>query len=161
MNAVLSNPSGVVDGSPIIVAMDFNNTGKSPAINVRTCQIAKMIKPPKSLNINCPDGALSPGSQVVLANGFTARIGDAVGANNVPPLAPDGFLTPPLHGDLRKRKRIAITYGFVAYDDIFKVHHWTKFCYLLVILPPSPGGIPETNNWSVCDVGNDIDPNYY
>jgi hypothetical protein len=102
---------------------------------------------------------MSPGSQVVLANGVTHRMGNAVGADNVPPLTPDGLLIPTLHEGLRRGRRIAITYGFVEYDDIFKIHHWTKFCSYLRIMP-SASGLPEMNNWIGCEAGNDIDPDY-
>jgi hypothetical protein len=161
VTANLSNPGGVQDGRPIVTIVDFTNTGKSPAVKVRTCQVSKIVDARKrSLDINCPVKRISPGFQVVLANNATLRTANAVDGDTVPPLTSDGFLTPPLHDDLRKGKRVAITYGFVEYDDIFKIHHWTKFCYFLMIMPPAPGGMSETNNWSVCDVGNDIDPRY-
>jgi hypothetical protein len=160
MNATLSNPGGVADEQPIRLAVDFVNTGKSPALNVRTCQIAKFVKGGQFTNIHCSPEATSPGTEVILADGDTKRLANAVGAGNVPPIAVDGLLTAPLHEELRKGKQTAITYGFIEYDDIFKVHHWTTFCSYLLILPSTPGGLRETNNWAKCSVGNDIDQNY-
>jgi hypothetical protein len=162
MTVNLNNPGGVQDGRPLLTTIDFTNTGKSPALNVRTCQVAKIVERQIStLDINCPSTRLSPGTLVVLANNTTHRMANAVGGDNAPLLTPDGFLTPNIHDDLRKGKRIALTYGFVEYDDVFKIHHWTKFCSYLQIMPAAPNGLPETNNWSECEVGNDIDSNYY
>jgi hypothetical protein len=162
VTATLGNPGGVQDGQPLVMIIDFMNTGKSQAVKVRTCQIAKRVdrKRAQDMDINRPSKAISPGFQVVLPNTSTKRMGNAAGGNNEPPVTPDGLLTPALHEDLSKVKRIAITYGFAEYDDIFRIHHWTKFCYQLVVMPPTPGGMPETSNWLVCDIGNDIDPNY-
>jgi hypothetical protein len=96
MTATLSNPGGVREGQPLLTIIDFVNTGKSPAVKVQTCQIAKIVdrKRASNLDINCPSEALSPGFQVILANASTKRMGNAAGGNNNPPIVPDGLLTP-------------------------------------------------------------------
>jgi hypothetical protein len=161
VSATLDNPGGVQDGRPLITVENFINTGKTPATKVRTCQVSKIVlRTNKRLDINCPESRLSPGFSVILPNGTTQRLANAAGADNIPPLTPDGLLTPTLHEDLRSGKRVAITYGSVEYEDVFGIHHWTKLCSILMIMPATPGGLPETNNWSQCEIGNDIDTNY-
>lgn len=63
MTATLSNPGGVEDGRPLLVIITFANTGKTPALNVWTCQVAKLARNPSpKLDINCPFQAQSGNS---------------------------------------------------------------------------------------------------
>jgi hypothetical protein len=39
-------------------------------------------------------------------------------------------------------------YGIIEYDDIFRVHHWTKFCFF---------NLPGTTAWSRCSTFNETD----
>lgn len=147
-------------GKPLIVIVAFKNTGKTPAKKVRTCQVARLVnRDGKQIDISCPDSSLSPGYEVIFPEGKRERLGNAVGGNNLPPLTPDGMLTYPIAESLRLNRKSAITYGRVDYDDIFGIHHWATFCSIMLIMPPTPGGLPETHSWQSCQVGNDIDNN--
>jgi hypothetical protein len=146
-------------GKPLIAVVAFENLGKTPALNVKTCQIAKLVTPANNIDVNCPDDALSPGFDVVQPTAKDERLGNAVGFNNEPHLNLDGLLTKPVADTLLTGNKVALTYGYVKYDDIFGGHHWTKYCYQLKVLIGSPG-MPETHIWSNCEVGNDVDKNY-
>jgi hypothetical protein len=147
-------------GKPLIVVVVFENTGKTPAKNVKTCQIAVLAdRGQKPVSLSCPDASLSPGLDVIFPGGKRKRLGNVVGGNNNPLPTPDGILTAPIAESLRSNKRVAMTFGRVEYDDIFGVHHWATFCSAMLIMPPTPGGLPETHIWETCEVGNDIDTN--
>jgi len=144
---------------PLLAIVAFENLGKTPAVNVRTCQMTKLVIPGNSIDVNCPDTALSPGLDVIQPTGKNERIGNAVGFDNEPHLNSDGLLTKPVTDTLLHGQKVALTYGYVKYDDIFGGQHWTKYCYQLKVLVGSPG-MPETHIWGNCEVGNDVDRNY-
>ncbi len=60
---------------------------------------------------------------------------------------------------LRERRKTAVTFGIVEYEDVFGTKHWTKFCMRLVINAAVSTGMPEVREWGLCKFGNEIDPN--
>jgi hypothetical protein len=69
-----------------------------------------------------------------------AAAGDAT-ASSIAGAAPGGVSQPESAGG-------NYVYGLIEYDDVFKVHHWTKFCFFHA---------PETAGWSRCSTFNASD----
>jgi hypothetical protein len=144
---------------PLAIAIEFDNTGKTPAIHVQTCVVAEPVESSrKDVDISCPESSKSPGFNIIFPNGHIDRLANATGQGGKTNIDPQGLLREPFMKELRGWKTIVYVYGRVDYWDVFKEPHWSTFCSKLLIMPPTSGGMPETVNWMTCETGNDVDP---
>jgi hypothetical protein len=149
------------EGKPLAITTQFSNSGKTPAVYAKTCQAVKIVgRDPKRVDIGCPDDKRGHGFSIIEPQGNIQRLSNASGAEVGSNSSPDGLLHAPLIDDLRSGKKFLYLYGRTDYKDIFGRSHWTTFCSILLIMPPTPGGLPETHSWILCENGNDTDKNY-
>jgi hypothetical protein len=149
----------VAQDQPLAVTIQFDNTGKTPATHVETCVVAEIIKnTTTNIDVSCPDTSKSPGLSVVFPQTHISRLIDATGNGGKTTIDPQGLLREPLMKQLRHWEKSVLVYGRIDYWDVFKRPHWATFCSTMLILPPTPGGMPETVNWNACPAWNDIDP---
>jgi hypothetical protein len=147
------------ENQPLVVSTQFDNTGETPAIHVQTCEVAEIVENTrKDVDISCPERAKSPGFDIVFPKGSLSRIANATGDGGKTRIDPEGLLRKPLMTALRKGDKSVYVYGRVDYWDVFQKPHWATFCSTMLIMPPTPGGMPETISWIVCRNGNDVDP---
>jgi hypothetical protein len=140
------------DGSPLVVPIVFQNTGKTPAIHVQTCVIAEFVKnDTPTVDTSCPDKAKNPGFDLIFPNDHIIRPCITTGKCNVADNDPEGLLRIPLRDDLLKGRKALYLRGRVDYRDIFNHPHWVTFCSMLLIMPPTQGGLPYTFNWLLCE----------
>lgn len=143
---------------PLVVATQFDNTGKSPAIHVQTCVVAEVVeKTREDVDISCPESSKSPGLDVIFPGGHVARLSNATGKGGKTDIDPQGLLREPLMKELRGWSKTVYVYGRVDYWDVFKKPHWATFCSTMLIMPPTSGGMPETVSWTTCQNGNGVD----
>lgn len=142
---------------PLVVPVEFDNTGKTPAIHVQTCVVAEIVN--KDVDLTCPDSLKSPGLDVIFPQNHISRTPNATGrgGGGKMDIDPEGLLREPLIKELRLRKKTVLVYGRVDYWDVFKKPHWSTFCSTMWIMP-AIAKMPEIKNWSACPIGNDIDP---
>lgn len=146
------------DRQPLAISTEFDNTGKTPAVKVKTCQVAEIVENSRpNIDISCPPRANSAGFLVIFPGGNSARLSNATGDGGKGLVSKDGFLDQPLMDELRHHTKIVYLYGRIDYSDVFGRPHWVTFCSAMLILPPAPGGLPETHNWIQCQNGNEID----
>jgi hypothetical protein len=126
----------------------FKNTGKTPAINVSVWfnqtvfldtipKIDKRIIPPipfGSLGSYQFSGLLAPD-----AEGSISTSNEPLGSSSVQ--------------NINSGMPYYI-YGTIWYDDIFGKHHWSQFCYQ-IILSPHAGFLPIGNHNSCDDAANE------
>jgi|SRR5579862_3545632 len=146
---------------PFLIITEFNNTGKTPAIKVKTCEVAEiatLTRERKRFDLTCPEGAYSPGYDIIFPTDHIYRTPNAAGNGGKHTIYKDGLNRKPLMDALRHGKKILYVYGRVDYCDVFNRPHWVTFCSRFQVMPATPGGLPETKNWQTCEVGNDIDP---
>jgi len=147
------------EGQPLVVTTQFDNTGKTPALKLKTCQVAEIVEQSrKDVDISCPARAYSPGFDVVFPGNHVNRISNPAGDGGKVVVSKDGLLRMPLMEELRHRKKTVFVYGRIDYRDVFDKPHWATFCSAMLIMPPTPGGMPETVSWITCESGNDVDP---
>jgi hypothetical protein len=139
---------------PLVVPIQFDNTGKTPAIHVQTCVVAEPVD--HDFVPICPESSKSPGFDVIFPQGHIARLPNATGSQGTTLIDPEGLLREPLMKELQKRKKTVLVFGRVDYLDVFKKPHWSTFCSTMLIIPQS-GSMPQVINWSTCPKWNDID----
>jgi hypothetical protein len=131
--------TGFVVGQNFDIRVTVRNTGRTPALNVRTVTAKQGIEKNNGTfmrpNVNYLNGSF-------------------VTAGNI---TPDGetfsdFVAPFTAEDLDRimsdKVRIFV-HGRVEYDDVFGIHHWTDFCQFLL------GG----GAYAICPYHNGIDNN--
>lgn len=144
---------------PLAVAVQFTNTGKTPAIHVQTCVVAEIVEKTRAgIDISCPESFKSPGFDVIFPSGHISRLPNASGRGGKTNIDPEGLLRELLMEEMREGAKTLYLYGRIDYWDVFKKPHWATFCSWMWLLPPTSGGMPETINWSNCEKGNDVDP---
>ncbi len=115
-----------VNVNEIDQAVVVQNTGKTPAFNVRMKSQGKLI--PRGDEVSQPDYKTrwqfggGEESASTMPSGNVRQI-------FVPPVA----LTPEGVNQIRSGSVILYQFGFVTYDDVFRRHHRTDFC--VYILP--------------------------
>jgi hypothetical protein len=63
------------EGSPVVVPIVFQNTGKTLAIHVQTCTVAEFVKnDTPTVYTSCPDKAKSSGFDVIFPNDHIIRM---------------------------------------------------------------------------------------
>jgi hypothetical protein len=147
---------------PLSITVRFDNVGKTPAIHAQTCVVADIVESTKKdVDISCPEDLKSPGFGIVFPGWHLYRLPNATAeggkTGGKTPVDPQGLLRAPLMKELRHWRKKVYVYGRVDYWDIFKKPHWTTFCSVMVIMPATAGGMPETINWLSCQTGNDAD----
>jgi hypothetical protein len=142
---------------PLVIATQFDNTGKTPAVKVKTCQVAEIVENTRpSVDLSCPERAYSPGFDVIFPGNHLNRISNAAGDGGKVNISHDGLLRKSLMDELRHHAKTVYVYGRVDYCDAFKTSHWATFCSTMLIMQPTSGGLPETVSWMSCQIGNDI-----
>lgn len=143
-------------GKPFRVTVTFKNTGTTPALSVRTCQVACLIT--KDLtDLTCPMKWVSPGPISIAPGGSTRRNGYPLSQENDPLVAASDFLTPEVQIELQHRSLVAVTYGRVDYEDVFGIRHWTTFYREMRLTRTDLGS--QDINWQHGVRGNEIDKN--
>jgi hypothetical protein len=112
-------PPEVKEGAPLVFGVQVVNSGKTPALNMKTLVVAEVwprewsfVPTYKGIPVSSPEqsiGTLLPAFPV------TAPMG--------PALLRKGEL-----GRLRNKVTILYLYGEVLYDDVFNSPHCTRFC---------------------------------
>jgi hypothetical protein len=123
---------------------DVQNTGRTPAINVRNREEIEQS----------PNGSESA---------FSADYSDAY----FPPMASKSVMMPNAvdtatqwSSDLQAQiiasieKKKFFFHGRIAYDDVFGKHHWVVFCFYRRQNDPL---LPSKVDWPICSSHNDID----
>ena len=137
----IESPSHVwTVGQPIDIRIKQKNTGRTPALNL------------KSVNIIAVQEAAS--GDVFKAPAFFYKPDQYVRSGN---LTPDGevfsdFVKPFTAEDESRIVSLKVrvyVHGIVEYDDVFGIHHWVKFCNYLF-----PG-----QAFAICEYHNEIDQN--
>lgn len=97
------------EGKPLAIFTEFSNTGKTPAIKVKTCQVAEIIgRNRKDVDISCPESAKSPGFGVLFPQSNSYRMSNAAGNGGKAIIEKDGLLRNPLMDDLRHREKVVL-----------------------------------------------------
>jgi len=131
-DAKITQPLGV--GMPITISMKVRNSGKGPAIKVKsrlTYDIDKLPEGPmpvETITGDTSSGVIAPGEFMVGTYTFPALL-DAAGL-----------------AILTGHEKSIVTWGTVTYSDIFGVEHQTSYCMILrdvKITPMSP-----CNKWN-------------
>lgn len=148
-------------GYPLEIVTEFTNSGKTPALKVQTCQVAEIVENSRrDIDLSCPDKARSPGFTIVMPGRHLHRLSNAAGYNwKGPSPTTDGLLNDHLLHRLSHDSRVFL-YGRVDYRDVFDKPHWITFCSILIILPGTVAGMPQTKNWVDCQNGNDVNTNH-
>jgi hypothetical protein len=82
---------------PLLVVTNFENTGKTPAIEVKTCQVAEIVENTRAnIDISCPERAYSPGVATIFPGNHIERASNAVGNGGRVAIFKDGLLRKPL-----------------------------------------------------------------
>lgn len=134
-------------GKPYRIRARLHNSGKTPAMNVRTV-ISVYHFPARSVpaTLPRPQMVLGPPSLPILNPNADYLISDAIGDAS----GADIMLN---EADVAAYTKSPITFvlyawGRVTYDDIFRHHHWMTFC----------GRYNSTKNaYDACEHGNDMD----
>lgn len=144
---------------PLEIIVKFANTGRTPAIHVQTCVVSEIVEKTRpNIDISCPDSIKSPGLGIIFPNDSIERMTNAVGQGGKANIDPQGLLREGLMKELRHWDKNVWVYGRIDYWDIYQRPHWATFCSTMIIMPPAPGGLPETKNWMACQNGNAVDP---
>lgn len=133
-------------GKPFFVRVGFQNTGKSPAINIVAVQLMTIVRtdgkvPELAPKIDFSNSVKYPATTfgtVMPYAGVGNAFSDAVITLNLQQGDYDAIKTNKLH---------VFTHGKITYCDIFGREHWATWCYHLL-----SGGA-----YAVCKNSNDID----
>lgn len=148
-----------LEGRPLLVPVQFNNTGKTPAIHVQTCVVAEIVeKSRKDIDTSCPESSKSPGLSIVFPTGHIDRVPNASGQGGKTNIDPQGLLRAPLIKELKRGEKMVYVYGRVDYWDVFNKPHWSTFCSGMSIMPPIAGVSGDRISWVACQNKNDVDP---
>jgi hypothetical protein len=120
----------ITSGQPIYYPFSFKNTGKTPAKNLEMTvfvDVFPALQAPDLNNVDEPSkdpihADITLG--VLPANEDTVQViwrGDS--ATHAPVLATDAEMKMVASGT-----GYFVVFGIIKYQDIFGVHHWTKFC---------------------------------
>jgi len=114
-------------GQPMTYPLGIKNTGKTPARNMVT-----------KIYLDIVDASQEPPLERVVTDTYergviTAGIVFPDGDIKQPIVRPTENGKPRLTTDsevnaVREAKAYIAIYGIITYDDVFGVHHWTKFC---------------------------------
>lgn len=125
-------------GQILEVKVTTANTGKTPAVNTKSCGAITIQTMPSIPKINCTSensriiGILSPNAPWAYAD--TAPFGERP-------------LTQEEYNGIVSEKLYVFQQGKITYDDVFGRNHWVTYCYRLF----------STGAFGYCDTGNDID----
>jgi len=144
----------IMAGQPASYPIKFINTGKTPARNIDASIFVNILN-------DAEDPPLANVESLVEHNGTTAYGVNKISAGIVFPNRDFGHSVIVLdeHGGpqnatereveaLRNGTAYVAVYGIVTYDDVFKIHHWTRFC-TWVALSGSPRALRCTQYNSV------------
>ena len=129
-------------GKHFTVRVGFKNSGKTPAIDVRTSVVIEPVMDnglPDFNNLPKPKsrGVLPPGEEVYAQSVVTEKSPTGLSERGV---------------ELIKSGRQTVyVFGTIWYADVFNVPHWTRFCNYLN---------PTTLAFDVCRQNNAVDTNH-
>jgi hypothetical protein len=130
LDPVIENPLKWVNGSTYALQGHINNTGKTPAKNVRIVATTTVL----SIN-DVPEFVYTDGhpfsameTAVIFPNTPRARFFSQVFDTKTGQAL---VLTKDLTDQLNSGKYFIVTHGKLTYDDIFAISHWQTFCLLL------------------------------
>jgi hypothetical protein len=123
-------------GKPFLIHFSFQNSGKTPALNVQEKHEVRPINKGEILKFTYKDVTGEPSRTVVLPNaGFRADFPANLGQ-----------MTSPQVEDVKSGKTRIYLYGKATYDDVFGGHHWVTFCNEL-----------DSRGWHACAEYNETD----
>ncbi len=118
----------IVPGQPVTYPLRVVNTGKTPATNIDMRIFADIVdasqEPPLGHveeHAHVPHGHITAG--IIFPSSDFKQPVVRPGNNGAPLMATDDEVIA-----VRDGRAYLAVYGVIAYDDVFKTRHWTKFC---------------------------------
>jgi hypothetical protein len=138
-------------GQPITYHMFVPNSGKTPAKNADVTVFMEMVDADKGPSLDQVDNPTRAHVHIISGIIFPGS------KHNQDIVRPSDQGTPrPTTKDeveaFQNHKTYFAVYGIITYDDVFRAHHWTKFCNWVAV---SPG----TFNAHTCTQFNSVDEN--
>jgi hypothetical protein len=122
-------------GQGFSIPFDMTNTGKTPALHVKTKTSLKSLEKEQTFTVTYPDPRLYKGSNGVVQPQQHLTLSTL--PTDVPTMQ---------YGDIQNGRGILYAYGDITYDDIYDKSHETTFCVMFYLGLSGP--IP-------CDVYNE------
>jgi hypothetical protein len=120
-------PFNIVSGQQISIPLDLSNIGKTPAKEIVINVFAEVPASFQGVRLECVDGPLRcPYNQTSMGIMFPSDHTDVHAVRMGPG---DQSATDIEAKYWTEGKVYAAAYGIVTYEDVFNVHHWTKFCF--------------------------------
>lgn len=130
-------------GKPLIVTVQYRNTGKSPALKLITIASVEPVDKGKEPSFTYePNLAGVLSSTVLQPNAIYRNILNAGGATNI-------AVTQVGYDRIRSGDLVVFVYGKLTYEDIFSRSHRTTFCVYLD---------PIGKTWNTYKGYNEVDP---
>jgi hypothetical protein len=119
----------VTENEPLSVPVQITNTGKTAARNVHASMFVDVVKTDEEPRLNSSkDRAWKFESGTLFPNtpsGFLAYRQEP----NKNALEAFSVLTPTENQELKNGQAYLSIHGEIKYEDVFRNHHWTKFCF--------------------------------
>jgi hypothetical protein len=145
----------VVAGKPIMYPIKVTNTGKTPAKDVKLMLAAEVVGFGNEPNFRCVEQATCSDEVNLWGIIFPSQANEISGRR--------WTLTGPAPVDTdadaaawQEEAAYVAVYGMIDYVDVYKIHHWTKFCFWR----NSPANGAHTHfNAKDCTEYNSVDSN--
>lgn len=118
----------IAAGKLIQVPVKITNTGKTPARNVELRLAVEVVPASDAPDFHCVERSSCPDDinlwGILFPSETDAMFGRRWTWKGLAPVATDTDASA-----WQQEKVYLAIYGMVVYDDVYKVHHWTRFCY--------------------------------
>jgi hypothetical protein len=119
----------VLTGQEIIWPLKLVNIGKTSARNVSLTVYVEVLDAAQQVHLECVDAVNLCPSHTATSGILFPNTDFTIPAVRLDHKGQPGLVAEPEAYAFMNGKAYAAVYGMVTYDDVFHVHHWTKFCY--------------------------------